>query len=1092
MSLHKRALYRLIGPVLVIAGAGITTLKAQMPVGREPVTLVGKQMPFSDIFRAIWEQTGKQAFYNDEQLSSTERLDVNFRKVPLNKVLKTLLSHRRLSWYYREETFVIMPERRGAGMAGNNGDSITVSGIVTGPGDTPVAGATIQIKGSRRGVPTNETGVFTLSVRKPATLLITSMGYKSKVISIKSAVRERLNIRLEPAIKGLDEVLVIAYGTAVRRDVTGSISRITSADIEQQPVANALQAMQGRVTGLNIIQTSGLPGSNFKVELRGRNSINSGNNPFYIVDGVPFTATSLSWPLDTDIGLGANASSNPLNLINVADIESINVLKDADATAIYGSRGANGVVLITTKKGRIGKAKADVNIYTGIGHVAHRPQYFNTQQYLQMRQEAFHNDNEIPRVTDYDMFWDSTRYTNWQKEMLGGTASITDAQTTVSGGTANAQYAVGLGYRRETTVYPGDFAYQKAAASIRATFTSDNKKAKATIIANYVADRNNLPYTDLAVYATTPPNAPPSHDAFGDLNWEDGAYDNPLANVLRRYKSTGNNLIASAVLNYELLPGLQLKSGLGYTRMQMDEIQTNPLISLNPSFGNQNGYSLFANGSISSWIIEPQAIYERKLGNGKLSMLVGMTFQQDLRNQKAFFATGYTSDALLEDMTSAAMLTPLGVVNTQYRYNAVFGRINYKWRGKYIASLTGRRDGSSRFGPNNRFAGFGAVGAAWIFSEEKWMKAAVPFLSFGKLRGSYGVTGNDQITDYGYLDTYSPAPQYSYDRGLYPTRLFNAAYGWEKNIKLETGLDLGFANDRVLFTVNWYRNRSSNQLVNYPLPGVTGFPFIRSNLPALVENTGIELELSSVNVKNEMLGWTSSVNISIPSNKLVSFPGLAISSYNKQYTLGEPLNIFKGFKLEGVDPKEGTYFFRDMNGDGRITSPHDYTYTRQIGAVYYGGVQNTLQYRNWQLAILLQFVKQDNYNYLYTYSLAPGGPVNQPVTVLQRWQEPGDETRIQQFTQAAGSSAAAAFAMARSSDQIITDASYIRLKNFSLSWQFPEKWLRKLHLRNSQLFVQGQNLFTLTSYPGIDPETAARQEVYPPLRTLVMGLRCSF
>jgi TonB-linked SusC/RagA family outer membrane protein len=668
----------------------------------------------------------------------------------------------------------------------------------------------------------------------------------------------------------------------------------------------------------------------------------------------------------------------------------------------------------------------------------------------------------------------------------------------VSGGSANAQYAVGAGYRRETTVYPGDFAYQKASARMRLSFTTPDKdkRGKATLSASYVSDRNNLPSTDLTSFSTTPPNTPRAYDQYGALNWENSTFDNPFASLLKKYKANSNNLIASAVLSYEVLRGLQVKASLGYTRMQMDEIQTNPIIALNPAYGSQSGYSFFANSSISSWIIEPQANYELDLGGGTLNVLAGMTFQQDLRSQKGFYGTGYTSDALLEDMTAAASLIPLGVVNTQYRYNAVFGRVNYNWQGKYIANFTGRRDGSSRFGPDNRFANFGAVGVAWIFSKENWIANSLPFLSFGKLRGSYGTTGNDQIADYGYLDTYSPAPPYQdirgMVRGLYATRLFNATYGWEKNVKLEAGLELGFSKDRILFSASWYRNRSSNQLVNYALPGVTGFVSIRSNLPALVANTGMEFELMTTNIKQQHFTWSSSLNLSIPRNKLLDFPGLESSAYNKDYTVGQPLNIFKGAHLEQVDPEKGIYQLKDLDGDKKVTFPNDYMYTKKLGVTLFGGLQNSLQYKSWQLEVLFQFVKQNSYNYLYASgATAPGGGVNQPVAVLDRWLQPGDHTGIQKFTQAFGA-AGTAFINVLSSDQVITDASFIRLKNLSLSWQLPEKWMQQLHLKSSQVYVQGQNLFTITHYRGLDPETAAKKEIYPPLRSCTAGLRLSF
>jgi TonB-linked SusC/RagA family outer membrane protein len=1074
-------------------------LKAQAPKpGDTRVTLVAKKIRIADIFNAIWDQTGYQAFYNDEQLSSAERLNVKFRNDRLNKVLRFLLKKRHLTWYFREETFVIMPAKEGDNTDEDEDpdiDRLNIQGMVTNPGNMPIPGATVLVKGARRGVTTDETGAFTLTVDKTATLVVSSMGYNPKEIPLEEENSEHLNVRLSPAVTGLNEVVIIAYGSAIRRDLTGSVSRVTAADIAQQPVSNPLQAMQGRIMGLDIMPVSGLPGSDFKVALRGRNSISSGNNPLYIIDGVPLTATPLTWSLSDNAGLGANNASSPLNLININDIESIDVLKDADATAIYGSRGANGVVLVTTKKGRRGEAQAGVNVYTGIGQAAHQVPYLNNAQYLQMRREAFRNDGAVPGPSDYDMHWDSTRYTNWQQEMIGGTSHITDVQGAVTGGSENALYAVRGGYRRETTVYPGDFAYRKATVSIHATFTTRDpgKRGKAVLMAAYTGDRNQLPAIDLAALSNTPPNSPPVYNRFGGINWQNNTFDNPYASLLRRYTANGSNLLAGAVLSYQVLKPLQLITSFGYTHMQMDEMQVNPLSSLNPASAATEGYSYFASGNLRSWIMEPQLVFKDTLwNNGIITTLAGATFQQDVRSQQCFLGTGYASDVLLEDLTAAGTITPMGVVNTKYRYTALFGRINFAWQHKYIVNLTGRRDGSSRFGPGNRFANFGAAGLAWIFSEEAWLKNS-HVLSFGKLRGSYGITGNDQITDYGYLETYSSAPVYQGARGLYASRLYNPSYGWGQNVKLEAALELGFLENRILVTVNRYHNRSSNQLVSYTLPGTTGFDNVRRNLPAIVDNTGWEFDISADIIKSENLTWTNSLNMSIPRNKLVSFPGIETSGYNNTYTTGQPLNIFRGAQLEAVDPATGVYRFRDLDGDKNFSFPADYIYTKRTGTLLYGGWQHRLQYKRWQLDVLFYFVQQQRYNYLYTNSLtAPGGPVNLPAAMLDRWQQPGRQTGIQRFTQDPASPAGMAYSYALNSDQTITGASFIRCKSLNIAYQLPARWLQRLRIKDSRFFIQAQNLFTITGYKGVDPETAAQAIIYPPLRVCTMGLRLSF
>lgn len=1087
--------YKFMLSLIFFVGMATTSLNAQFKPGERPVSCQQESIRLADFFSVVWDQTRLQAFYNDEQLSSDERIAVNFRNEPLDNVLAFVLRKRGLTWYYREETFVIIPKKPGDPDLGKLPEEKTfeVKGIVIDLNGTPLQNATVMIKGARKGVSTDRTGKFILSdIRKNTTLTISCIGYSPKDLRLTNNDHP-VSVQLEELVTGLDEVVVIAYGTSTRRHLTGSISRVTSEDIAKQPVSDPLLALQGRTPGLFITQTSGLPGGEVKVELRGRNSIDAGNNPMYIVDGVPFpgTALTLNNVLPAGVPFSPLGASNPLNMINIADIESIEVLKDADATAIYGSRGANGVVLITTKTGSPGKLKLNVNLYTGVGEVANKVKYLNTRQYLEMRREAFKNDNAVPHNFDNDLLtWDSTRYTDWQEELLGGTARITDGQLAISGGTSTIQARISGGYRRETTAYPGGFNYQRAAGRINLALSTPDKRGKVAVAAGYVADKNYLPRMDMAYFVTTAPNSPAIHDQDGLLNWENG-FDNPMAHFLRYYKANTSNLSTNVVMSYDVWRGLQLKSSLGYNSMLMDEVQPNPMRANNPSNTNV-GFSQFATGSSKSWIFEPQINYIGKIAKGQLSALIGTTFQEEIRKQEGINAVGYTNDALLENRAAAARFYPLNGSYYQYRYSALFARVNYNWQGKYILNLTARRDGSSRFGPGRQFANFGAVGAAWIFSRHQWARSLFPFLSFGKLRASYGSTGNDQIADYGYITTYSPTVSSNYQNlsGLSPTRLFNPGYGWELNKKLEAGLELGFKQDQILFRASVYRNRSSNQLVRYALSGLSGFDAIQSNFPALVQNTGVEIELNTLNIKRPQFNWSSAFNISIPNNKLIAFPGLENSIYNRYYSIGEPLNILKGLHYLGVDPATGIYQFEDVNKDGQISYYQDYTTTKRMGVIFYGGLQNSLQYKGWQLDILCQFVKQNRYDYLAISAVsAPGGNnVNQSLEVLERWQLPGDRTSIQRFTQDVGDVFNANF-LKGESDAAIADASFIRLKSLNLSYQLPARWKRRIFLQNARFYLQGQNLFTITGYKGRDPEVATNREVYPPLRLWTLGLQ---
>ncbi len=486
-----------------------------------------------------------------------------------------------------------------------------------------------------------------------------------------------------------------------------------------------------------------------------------------------------------------------------------------------------------------------------------------------MRREAFANDGATPDPTyDHDLtVWDTTRYTDWQKQLIGGQSNIVNVQGSLSGGNSNTQFVASGSYYGTSTVFPGDFSDKKISGHIGLTQISVDRKFQFVFSGNYVIDQNVLPAGNPAPAAfVVPPDAPASFTSNGLLNWDNGFFgNNPYQYLLRPYQNNSTNLISNVTMSYELFDGFSIKANLGYTKMQADESSAYPVSTINPVYGQTTSSAFFASHSIGSWIAEPQLEYKRKGGFGNINLLAGLTFQQDLNQGQTLYAGGYTNEALLGNIEGASNIFPENSTYTLYRYAAFFARINYDWQEKYLINLTGRRDGSSRFGPGRQFADFGAIGAAWIFTKEKALTDLLPFLSFGKLRGSYGITGNDQIGDYQYLQTWSPVI-YPYQGvpGLQPTNLANPGYGWETNKKTELALDLGLWNDRVLISGAYFLNHSSNQLIYYPLAGITGFSYIIQNSSATVQNTGIELELNSTNIKSKNFSWQSEFNISIP------------------------------------------------------------------------------------------------------------------------------------------------------------------------------------------------------------------------------------
>jgi len=962
----------------------------------------------------------------------------------------------------------------------------TVSGIVS-DASGPLPGVIVTVKGTGRSAVSDGDGRYSIAATVGDTLVFSFIGYKDAEQPVLSPAHDIVLVEDNLELEGV--IINAGYYVVKDRNRTGSIERVTSKDIEKQPVTNVLAVMQGRMAGVDITQDSGAPGSGFQIRIRGINSLRAdGNNPLYIVDGIPFS----SEPVGAQNTSGVFVSlTNPLNSINPGDIESIEVLKDADATAIYGSRGANGVVLITTKKGKVGKTRFSVEASTAFAKVANFAKLLNTEEYLQMREQAFANDGlaTIPEwAVDVNGTWDRNRYTDWQKELIGGTATITDLKASVSGGSASTQYLLSGNYRTETTVLPGDFSYNKGSVHFSMNHVSDDEKFRLVFSGGYVVQKNDQPAADLTgASMTLAPNAPELYDGQGNLNWENGTWDNPLAILQSKFLSNTSNLIANSVLSYSILPNLQFKSSLGFNSLNNDESRTQPHTIYNPSYGLDSSASNLnvSNTSIQSWIIEPQLNYSLLLGKGKLEALAGSTFQNQTTNRLYQGGSGFSSNSLINDLASATTRFVERSDESVYKYHAVFARINYNWDDRYILNVTGRRDGSSRFGPGKQFANFGAVGMAWIFSNEELLKGN-DVLSFGKLRGSYGITGNDQIGDYQFLDTYtSSGTSYQGVNGLQPSRLYNPAFGWESNKKFELALETGFFKDRIFLTSAFYLNRSSDQLVGIPLPGTTGFSVLNANLDATVENRGIEFTLRTINIQNDAFSWSSNFNISSNSNKLISFPGLEGSSYANSYVIGQSLNIRKLYHYTGINPDTGTYEFEDVNGDGALSSVDDRQTIVDFTPEYFGGFQNQFTYKGFQLDFLFQFVKQKSYAYS---AGAPGTWNNQLEGNQNGWVQPGDDASNQILTVGYNSAAMTAYDRFRASDAAVVDASYIKLKNVSITYELPQDAIKDMRCK---LFLQGQNLLTFTPYKGSDPEFKIAGWL-PPLRTIAAGVQLQF
>jgi TonB-dependent starch-binding outer membrane protein SusC len=1112
INLNRSKLRKLL---LIMRLTALLILIAALHVGAtghaQRVTISVKNASIENVFKEIRKQTGYQFLYNNQMLDKAKKVSITIQDATLNEALDICFADQPLTYEIVEKTIIIKVklEIPNAG-ATNIAASIDVSGRITDIKGNPIPDANIMIKGTKRGTATDVEGRFKIAAEQGNVLEISAIGFGKKEIKVNGS--QQINIALEIASSVLDEVQYIAYGTTSKRLSTSNIGSVKAADIEKQPVQNPLLALQARVPGLFISQPSGISGTGVNVRIQGQNSIANGNDPLFVVDGVPIDAQLERIGFEGAVFTRGGGYGSPLNYINPLDIESIEVLKDADATAIYGSRAANGALLITTKKGKAGAMRLDLNMQTGWGKMTRRVEMMNTRQYLDMRYEAFRNDNinwRDPSISANDLkVWDTTSYTNWQDELLGGTSRYSNINAAVSGGSSNLRYLVSGTYQKEKTIFPfPDFDDQKAAVHLNLNANNNDQKFRLQLSANYVFDDNKLPRIDLTTAALLKePNAPPLLNADGSINWAPDASGNTTlgsnysGNVMiqrhQKYRDATDNLLTNLKLEYKILPGLDIGSSFGYNQMQSNAYSTYPLIAVAPAHRSTAIRSAqFGNRNIQSWNVEPQANYRTSIGKGVIDMIIGSQFLSRAAASNDLLAKGQLTDEMLDNVNTAATIERGGGYSSIYRYLALFGRVNYNYADKYILNINARRDGSSRFGPRDRFHNFGSVAAAWIFSTEKFFRRYVTMISFAKLRGSFGTTGSDQIGDFRFLRLYNVGTSsvpYQGGIGLIPAGLSNLNLQWEETRKLQVGIDVGLFQDRLFVNATFVRNRCSNQILSYPLPSQTGDNGYQVNLPATIQNKNWEFVVTGKIIQTKSLVWTSTLNLTMPQNKLIKFPGLSTSTYARRLHLGKPMDVWGYYHWLGVAPGTGDYLYADKKGNPTLT-PDPLEDNNMLLSFFpkYAGFENTLSYKGVQLTFIFQLVKQKGYYFSAAFNGLPywfpgmfgAGVSNQPVNLLDRWQKPGDLNK----SVARYSTISPTNVDILDSDRAYADASYIRLKNISLSWDLPQKSLHKAFVRSLQLYLHGQNLLTFTNYKGLDPE--AQGLSLPPLQLCTVGIK---
>lgn len=1068
----------------------------------QEISLSVKKASLEKVMQEVRKQSGYAFIIKASDLKHAQGASItaDLNKASIQQTLQTVFADLPYSYEIKENTIVLkLKAESPPAPAINHNQQRIIVGRVTNEKGEPLAGASIYVLDANKQRTSKQTnsdnnGRFELKdVDEGHLLVITFLGYRSVQ---RIATAQMGTIALQPIQADVDEVMVNAgYYTVKDRERTGSIARVTAKDIEIQPVINPLQALQGRMPGVNITNLTGVPGGGMDIEVRGQNFMGNKftgrNNPFYVIDGVPFISDALgryAGSLSSEI-LSGNIS--PLNAINPNDIESIEVLKDADATAIYGSRGANGVVLITTKKGLQSKTNFTFSSSTSLSQVPKFLEMMNTEQYLQMRDDAYINGNRPVPANAYDIngAWDRNRYTDWQKELIGNTATNQNYALGVRGGNEYSNFNLNYTLSDNTTVFPTDKGYKRNAAQLSYNYKSRDQKLNFNSSTTYSTQSNNLPTADQTKQALTlAPNAPALYHADGSLNWENSTWTNPMAWLEGYYSNKTSTIVLNANVSYELYKGLYAKVNAGHTSNQFEERQVVPHTIWNPAFDATSEYSesRLSNQNHSSFIIEPQLNYSLSKGKQAINALVGFSYQQSDNEALRMEGKNFSSNVFIKNIGAAKEKTLFPNIESQYKYASVFARINYTYDAKYIVNLTARRDGSSRFGDDNKFGNFGALGAAWIFSKEDFA-SRIPGLSFGKLRSSYGITGSDNIGDYAYIDTYTMvAGSYNEIPILKPTALFNPKYKWENTRKFEIATELSFLHDRLNTTIAYYNNRSSDQLVGLTLPTTTGFSSISGNSPAVVENQGWEFAVSHQHFQTASFTWSSSFNLSFPKNKLIAYPGLEEGTESSSYIIGYPLNFVKLYQYEGLDQKTGNFLFKDYSGDGKITSA-DKQYIASLAPQFLGGLQNTLSYKKFSLDFLFYFIKKDNYN-LNRYYSPPGANLTNLPAVMSNYHSADNPNAAYMPAQIGNPNHTLFMGPFKESTAIVSDASYIRLQNAALAYSLK---IPKLKVESLKLSLQGQNLWTITSFQGMDPDFVAFGYL-PPLRVISFGAQLTF
>lgn len=990
--------------------------------------------------------------------------------------------------------------------------SLQVSGIVSNSSG-PLSNVSVIVKGSKNGTITDANGRYSLNnVPGSGVLVFSSIGYENQEVHVKG--KREINVELIANVKALDQVVVVGYGTVKKKDLTGSVIALRPEDFNQGPIVSADQLFAGKASGVQVIQNSAQPGGGISVSIRGTGSINAGNDPLYVIDGLPIDNTSAVSSSGANF-LDSRSDRNPLNSINPADIQSIQILKDASATAIYGSRGANGVVIITTKTGRKGTLKINYDSYFGIQNVAHRIQLLNPQEY----------QNTINSLIDEGAGTPSQKVsnapnggTNWLNQLYRQNASIQNHNLSFGAGTDNLTFRVSLNYFNQDGVLINS-NYQRFAGRINLEYNGNDKfRMGLNLSSSYGKDKyvsNGFDLNERAGVLYAAFNYDPTlplRDSSGHYTLSpDMNIDNPLA--IANGKHSYSNLyrtLGTIYGEYSILPELTAKINIGtdVTNQRRDSYVDRSTIE---GFA-AGGIATALQGRNSNYLIEGTLKYDKNFGQHSINAVAGITGQRFSYDDISASGRSFPSDATATDNLSLA--DPSSYSGTTSRSSnsllSYLARVNYTYRDKYLFTTTFRADGSSRFGPNTKYGYFPSVALAWKIDKESFLQS-VKAINILKLRASWGMTGNQDIGNYQSLSTFGSSQPAVFDDVLVsttsPTRMPNPNIKWEASQQLDFGLDFGFFNGRISGAVDWYNKNTKDLLLSLPIPRETGFTSMLTNV-GKVQNTGVDFGLSTQNLVG-VLKWTTDFNLSTLKNTvrdLGGIPNIITGSAGQSsqigiITVGESLYSFYGYDVTGIwqtnddfstmkgNFKPGDFKFRDVNGDSLINASDRVILGNSFPKLIYS-MTNSFSYKNFGLYIFIEGVNgisMLNNNLVDTYFPANLRRNRLAEPLLNRWTETNPTNKYPSFVNSVSQAAE------RINSMTIEDASYLKLNTVKLSYNFGHLGRA---IKQATVYISGQNLITLTNYTGYDPALNPNNgsnfridwNAYPTARTFILGI----